>query len=42
MMNIQLMINGIACSADVEDRTLLIDLLRDGYGLTGTHVGCDT
>ncbi|MBU6380885.1 MAG: (2Fe-2S)-binding protein [Betaproteobacteria bacterium] len=41
-MNIQLMINGIACSADVEDRTLLIDLLRDGYGLTGTHVGCDT
>jgi carbon-monoxide dehydrogenase small subunit len=26
----------------VEDRTLLVELLRDHLGLTGTHVGCDT
>jgi carbon-monoxide dehydrogenase small subunit len=25
-----------------EDRTLLVDLLREQIGLTGTHVGCDT
>src|SRR5215470_14100183 len=28
--------------ADVEPRTLLVDFLRDGLGLTGTKVGCDT
>jgi aerobic carbon-monoxide dehydrogenase small subunit len=26
----------------VEGRTLLVQLLREGLGLTGTHVGCDT
>jgi len=35
-------INGKPISADVEDRTLLVHLLRDHLGLTGTHVGCDT
>ncbi len=29
-------------SAEVEDRTLLVELLRETLGLTGTHVGCDT
>jgi carbon-monoxide dehydrogenase small subunit len=35
-------VNGQPLSRDVEDRTLLVHLLRDGLGLTGTHVGCDT
>jgi len=39
---IKLTVNGRAVSADVEDRTLLVHLLRDHLNLTGTHVGCDT
>jgi carbon-monoxide dehydrogenase small subunit len=39
---VQLTVNGKAVSADVEDRTLLVHLLRDHLNLTGTHVGCDT
>jgi carbon-monoxide dehydrogenase small subunit len=39
---IKLTVNGKAVSADVEDRTLLVHLLRDHLGLTGTHIGCDT
>jgi len=35
-------VNGKAASADVEDRTLLVEYLRDHRRLTGTHVGCDT
>jgi len=35
-------VNGEARSGDVEGRTLLVDFLREGLGLTGTHVGCDT
>ncbi len=35
-------VNGKAVTADVEDRTLLVQLLREQLGLTGTHVGCDT
>jgi carbon-monoxide dehydrogenase small subunit len=35
-------VNGKTVSADVEDRTLLVNFLRDTLGLTGTHVGCDT
>jgi aerobic carbon-monoxide dehydrogenase small subunit len=41
-MNINLTVNEQARSADVEPRTLLVDLIRDSFGLTGTHVGCDT
>jgi carbon-monoxide dehydrogenase small subunit len=37
-----LTVNGKAVSADVEDRTLLVHLLREHLNLTGTHVGCDT
>jgi carbon-monoxide dehydrogenase small subunit len=37
-----LTVNGKAVTATVEDRTLLVQLLRDKLGLTGTHVGCDT
>ena len=39
---IELVVNGESRSLDVEPRTLLVHALRDGLGLTGTHVGCDT
>ena len=39
---VSMTVNGKAVSADVEDRTLLVQYLRDHLGLTGTHVGCDT
>ena len=35
-------VNGELRSLEVEGRTLLVHALRDGLGLTGTHVGCDT
>ena len=35
-------INGKAYSFEVEPRLLLVDVIRDKAGLTGTHVGCDT
>jgi aerobic carbon-monoxide dehydrogenase small subunit len=35
-------VNGSAREADVEPRTLLVYLLRETFGLTGTNVGCDT
>ena len=35
-------LNGESVSADVSSRTLLVDMLRDHLGRTGTHVGCDT
>jgi len=35
-------VNGKQVSADVENRTLLVQYLRENLGLTGTHVGCDT
>ena len=41
-VNVSMTLNGDAVSAQVEDRTLLVSLLRDQLGLTGTHVGCDT
>ncbi|HTT10360.1 MAG TPA: (2Fe-2S)-binding protein [Burkholderiaceae bacterium] len=42
MTTVRLTVNGAAVSRDVENRTLLVELLRDHLGLTGTHVGCDT
>ncbi len=41
-MQISLTVNGAQSTADVEPRTLLVHHLRDGLGLTGTNVGCDT
>ncbi len=35
-------VNGVARILEVEPRTLLVSALREGFGLTGTHVGCDT
>ena len=42
MPNVELQINGRPVSAEIEGRTLLVELLRRDLGLTGTHVGCDT
>jgi aerobic carbon-monoxide dehydrogenase small subunit len=42
MPNVTLRLNGKTVTAEVEARTLLVELLRDRLGLTGTHVGCDT
>jgi carbon-monoxide dehydrogenase small subunit len=42
MPQVSLTVNGKPASADVENRTLLVQLLREKLALTGTHVGCDT
>ena len=42
MTRINLNVNRQAVSHEVENRTLLIELLREGLGLTGSHVGCDS
>jgi carbon-monoxide dehydrogenase small subunit len=42
MTAVSMTVNGKASSAEVEDRTLLVQLLREKLGMTGTHVGCDT
>jgi carbon-monoxide dehydrogenase small subunit len=42
MTAVSLNINGRGITAEVEPRTLLVELLRAQPGLTGTHVGCDT
>ncbi len=39
---IELTINGIHYSHEVEPRLLLVHLIREVVGLTGTHIGCDT
>jgi carbon-monoxide dehydrogenase small subunit len=41
-MEITVTVNGAQRTADVEPRLLLAHLIRDDFGLTGTHVGCDT
>jgi aerobic carbon-monoxide dehydrogenase small subunit len=42
MAQVNVKVNGRAVSRQVEDRTLLVEFLRETLGLTGTHVGCDT
>jgi aerobic carbon-monoxide dehydrogenase small subunit len=42
MTRVSMVVNGREMSAEAEGRTLLSGFLRDGLGLTGTHVGCDT
>ncbi len=39
---VRLTVNGKLHEVEVEPRLLLVHLLRDQLGLTGTHVGCDT
>jgi aerobic carbon-monoxide dehydrogenase small subunit len=42
MPQVTLTVNGASRTVEVEGRTLLVELLREKLGLTGTHVGCDT
>jgi len=41
-VKVSLTVNGKPASAEVEERTLLVNFIRDTLRLTGTHVGCDT
>src|ERR1700734_2180749 len=39
---VSMTVNGKPISANIDPRTLLVQLLRENLRLTGTHVGCDT
>ena len=41
-IHVAVTVNGRQHEADVEPRRLLVHLLREDFGLTGTHVGCDS
>lgn len=39
---VSMTVNGVVRESEVEPRTLLVHHIREGLGLTGTHIGCDT
>ena len=39
---VSMTLNGEAVSAEVDSRMLLVELIRETFSKTGTHVGCDT
>jgi len=41
-MEVTVTVNGQQRTADVESRMLLAHVIREDFGLTGTHIGCDT
>ena len=41
-VRVSFVLNGESVSADVSPRTLLVEMIRENLGRTGTHVGCDT
>jgi aerobic carbon-monoxide dehydrogenase small subunit len=41
-MEVNVTVNGDAMKTDIEPRVLLVHMIRDQLGLTGTHWGCDT
>lgn len=41
LSTISITVNGVERTSQVEPRTTLVDFLREGLGLTGTHVGCE-
>jgi aerobic carbon-monoxide dehydrogenase small subunit len=41
-VRVEVAVNGVSRTSDVEPRLLLVHYLRDVLELTGTHVGCDT
>ena len=41
-VKVSMTVNGKAVNGEVEERTLLVNFIRDELRLTGTHVGCDT
>jgi carbon-monoxide dehydrogenase small subunit len=42
MRRVSFAVNGVTHELDLEPRELLVYVLRDRLGLTGTNVGCDT
>jgi len=40
--SVKVSVNAQVRTAEVEPRMLLVHLVREVFGLTGTHVGCDT
>jgi len=42
MPTLNMTVNGTSVSTEVENRTVLSAALREGLGMTGTHIGCDT
>jgi aerobic carbon-monoxide dehydrogenase small subunit len=42
IVTVRLNVNGVERTLEVEPRLLLVHALREGLGLTGTHIGCDT
>jgi carbon-monoxide dehydrogenase small subunit len=42
MHKLSMVVNDLQVSVDVSTRALLVEVLREQLGLTGTHVGCDT
>ena len=42
MLTVSMTVNGQSVSGEIEERTLLVQFLREHLKLTGTHVGCDT
>ena len=41
-IHVAVTVNGRQHEADVEPRRLLVHMIREDFGLTGTHVGCDS
>jgi carbon-monoxide dehydrogenase small subunit len=41
-LTVSFVLNGESVSADISPRTLLVEMIRENLGRTGTHVGCDT
>ena len=42
MIKINLTVNGLKVSKEIDPKTLLSTFLRENLDLTGTHIGCDT
>ncbi len=42
MSSVALVVNGVRREIEVEPRAMLVDVIRDRLGLTGTKIGCDT
>ena len=41
-MEATITVNGVTHTVDVEPRMLLVHVIREELGMTGTHIGCDT
>jgi aerobic carbon-monoxide dehydrogenase small subunit len=41
MNGVRVTVNGMVYKREVEDRTLLVDFIRDVLQLKGTHIGCE-